>query len=164
MRKGRVYIYYGEGNGKTALSIGKGIKAISEGLSVVMIQFLHYNNIKEISQLKIFEPDFRIFKFEKIRENISTISDKEIIKEIYSEVRNAFKFATKIVETGECDVLILDGITDAIKNQYINQEEFLDIILKKEPYMDIIITGNYINERIKEEGDYIYKLIFEKNK
>ena len=67
MRQGQISIYYGMGKGKTAVAVGRGMRAIGEEQRVVMIQFLDYHNSKEIALLKKLEPDFRIFRFEKDR-------------------------------------------------------------------------------------------------
>ena len=60
MRQGQISIYYGMGKGKTAVAVGRGMRAIGEEQRVVMIQFLDYHNSKEIALLKKLEPDFRI--------------------------------------------------------------------------------------------------------
>lgn len=161
MRKGNIFIYYGEGKGKTTLAIGQGIRAVGEGLSVIMIQFLDYNNTKEGIPLKALEPDFRIFRFEKIRESIDKF-DENTRKDIFMEIQNAFNFTRKIIETGECDVLILDGIIEAVEKEYVSKEALCDILSKKEAYMDIILTGTSVDDLLKEKSDYVYKIIKEK--
>ena len=161
MRKGNIFIYYGEGKGKTTLAIGQGIRAVGEGLSVIMIQFLDYNNTKEGIPLKALEPDFRIFRFEKIRESINEF-DENIKKDIFMEIQNAFNFTRKIIETGECDVLILDGIIEAVEKEYISEEALCDILSKKEAYMNIILTGTSVDDLLKQKSDYVYKINKEK--
>ncbi len=161
MRKGNIFIYYGEGKGKTTLAIGQGIRAVGEGLNVIMIQFLDYNNTKEGIPLKALEPDFRIFRFEKIRESINEF-DENIKKDIFMEIQNAFNFTRKIIETGECDVLILDGIIEAVEKEYISEEALCDILSKKEAYMDIILTGTSVDDLLKQKSDYVYKINKEK--
>ena len=54
-----------------------------------MIQFLDYNNTKEGIPLKALEPDFRIFRFEKIRENINEFDDNTK-KDILMEIKKCF--------------------------------------------------------------------------
>lgn len=103
MRQGQISIYYGMGKGKTAVAVGRGMRAIGEEQRVVMIQFLDYHNSKEIALLKKLEPDFRIFRFEKDRaaEDVQGAENDEALhKEIFNEIRNAFNFAKKIVDTG----------------------------------------------------------------
>lgn len=114
VKTGQIAIYYGAGKGKTSVSLGKGVRALGENLRVVMIQFMDYHNNQEIALLEKLEPDFRIFHFEKNREG--TEMTEEIRKEIASEIRNAFNFTKKILDTGECDMLMLDGILECILN------------------------------------------------
>lgn len=161
MRKGSIFIYYGQGKGKTTLAIGQGIRAVGEDLSVIMIQFLDYNNTKEAIPLKKLEPDFKIFRFEKMRENIVDLSESSK-KELEGELRLAFQFTKKILETGECDLLILDGVTDAIEKKYIDENALCEILDKKQSYMDVIITGTHIFENISQKADYIYNICTEK--
>ena len=49
MRKGKIIVYYGGGKGKTCVAVGRGLRAIGDGLRVVMIQFMDYYNSREMS-------------------------------------------------------------------------------------------------------------------
>ena len=161
VRKGFVYVYYGDGKGKTTLAIGQGIRAVGEGLSVVMIQFLDYNNTKEGLALKKLEPDFRVFRFEKIRPYIDGL-DENGRKELESELKNAFNFSKKILETGECDMLILDGIMNVVAQGFLKAEDIRDILEKKQSYMDVLITGSSGCEEVLQAADYVYHICTEK--
>ena len=144
MREGNVFLYYGEGRGKTTLAIGQGMRAIGEDCSVVMVQFLDYNHNKEYIPLKKLEPEFRAFRFEKQRESYLD-ADKG---ELSNEISLAYNFSRKIIETGECDMLILDGITDAVDTGNNN--------------MDIIVTGSHKYDDIAQCADYVYSINIEK--
>ena len=159
MRKGNVYLYYGEGRGKTTLAIGQGLRAIGEQLSVVMIQFLDYNHNKEYVPLKKLEPEFRAFRFEKQRESYKDADKNELI----NEIKLAYNFSKKIIETGECDMLILDGITDAVDAGFMSTEDIVNLISKRNFGMDIIITGSHKYNNIAECSDYVYSINIEKN-
>ena len=152
MRQGQISIYYGMGKGKTAVAVGRGMRAIGEEQRVVMIQFLDYHNSKEIALLKKLEPDFRIFRFEKDR------------AEIFNEIRNAFNFAKKIVDTGECEMLLLDGILECVEKGYLQESDLHEIIGKRPDFMDIILTGTILPAGIAEEAENIYQLVAEKEK
>ncbi len=161
MRKGHVFVYYGEGKGKTTLAVGQGMRAIGEELRVVMIQYMDYNNTKEIIPLKKLEPDFRIFRFEKIRSTFDE-ADEAMKKEISTEVRNAFNFTKKIMDTGECDMLILDGIFEAVERGYISEAELSDALSKRPSYMDVITTGTNRCGLIADQADFVYRICTEK--
>ncbi len=159
MRKGHVYMYYGMGKGKTTLAIGQGMRAVSEGMSVVMVQFLDYNNNKENLILKRLEPDFRVFRFEKNRDKI----EPEDHGEIKNEVKTSLNFSKKILETGECEMLILDGVLNAIKDGYIEECELIEALERRSGYMDVIITGTDKCLGIVNHADYIFSINIEKS-
>ena len=157
MHNGNIYMYYGEGKGKTTLAIGQGVRAIGEGLSVVMVQFLDYNHNKEYIPLKKLEPDFRAFRFEKNRESLDHADGNEL----KNEVKLALNFSRKIIETGESDMLILDGVTDAVKSGLIDEDELVEM-LKSNAYMQIIITGNAGSKKLADCCDYVYSINIDK--
>ncbi|MBU0762840.1 MAG: cob(I)yrinic acid a,c-diamide adenosyltransferase, partial [Candidatus Altiarchaeota archaeon] len=39
-RRGLVHVYTGDGKGKTSISLGLGLRAVGQGLNVLMVQFL----------------------------------------------------------------------------------------------------------------------------
>lgn len=160
MRNGKIFVYYGEGRGKTTLAIGQGIRAVGEERKVIMVQFLDYNRTKEGIPLKKLEPEFKIFRFEKHRETLDSSEDEK--RGLMTEIALAFNFSKKIIETGECDMLIMDGIAEAIYNGYVDEQEFCSLLDKKQSYMDIIITGNSVSDNITAKADCVYKICTEK--
>lgn len=160
VKTGQIAIYYGAGKGKTSVSLGKGIRALGENLRVVMIQFMDYHNNQEIALLEKLEPDFRIFHFEKDRKG--TEMTEEIRKEIASEIRNAFNFTKKILDTGECDMLMLDGILECVEEGYLSEEEVVEMMEKRPNTMDMILTGTSLLQSIAQKADHIYQIITEK--
>lgn len=165
MRKGKILIYYGSGKGKTCVVVGRGLRAIGDDLRVVMIQFMDYYNSKEVSILKRLEPDFRIFRFEKDRsdEEVSSAEvNVSVRKEISSEIRNAFNFAKKIVDTGECEMLMLDGVLECVEKGYLEEAALEELLEKRPEYMDILMTGTILPSKIAEKAECIYQIVAEK--
>ena len=165
MRQGQVSIYYGKGKGKTAVAVGRGLRAVGEDLRAVMIQFLDYHNSKEIALLKKLEPDFRIFRFEKDRVGVDVHEDaleENLRKELSAEIRNAFNFAKKIVDTGECEMLLLDGVLECVEKGYLQESDLEELIEKRPEFMDVILTGTVLPETIAAKAGSIYQLVAEK--
>lgn len=165
MREGHVAVYYGKGKGKTAITVGRGMRAIGEGLRVVMIQFMDYHNSKEIELLRKMEPDFRIFRFEKDRDGVDVhegVLEDCMKKEIAGEIRNAFNFAKKIADTGECEMLLLDGILECVEKGYLQETDLEELLEKRPAYMDFILTGNFLPEGLEPKVSNIYQLNVEK--
>lgn len=161
MSSGGITLFYGDGKGKTTLAIGQGIRAVGEGLKVIMIQFLDYNNTKETIPLSKLEPDFRIFRFEKMRKTLPNVEDASR-KEIMGELYTAFHFTKKILETGECDMLLLDGISDAIGENFISETELCELLDKRPESMELLLTGSNRYPFLVEKANYVYHITTEK--
>lgn len=165
MKQSQISVYYGAGKGKTAVAVGRGIRAVGEGRRVVMIQFLDYYNSKESTLLKKLEPDFRMFRFEKERDGVDLRDmeiDEALQKEILGEVRNAFNFTKKIVDTGECEMLLLDGILECVEKGYVQESELEELLDRRPVSMDIILTGTILPEGLSEKAESIYQIKTEK--
>lgn len=154
MKKGLVQVYCGEGKGKTTAAIGLGIRAIGSHLKVIMIQFLKNDNTGECITLKQLEPAFKVFHFEKNRGFTWTLNEEEK-SELSIEVQTALKFAKKVMDTGECDILILDEILGAIKAGFVKIEELDKLITEKPEEIELVITGRYLPEELISKVDYI---------
>ncbi|MHC1750051.1 MAG: cob(I)yrinic acid a,c-diamide adenosyltransferase [Cellulosilyticaceae bacterium] len=157
MEKGLVHVYCGEGKGKTTSAIGLGIRAIGNNLKVIMIQFLKNNNTGECKALAALEPQFKVFHFEKERGFTWTLTEEEK-EELKNEIQIAIKFAKKVMDTEECDVLILDEILGAIKAGFLETQDVCTLIEEKSEYVELILTGRYVPDEIQEKADYISRI------
>lgn len=154
MEKGLVEVYYGTGKGKTTAAIGLGIRALGNNYKVIMVQFLKNTDTCECKMLKNLEPQFKVFNFEKRRGFTWELTDDEKL-EVTSETQNALKFASKVMDTGECDVLILDEILNTVGLGFISEEVLCDFIDNKPEEVELILTGRTLSEEIAKRADYI---------
>ena len=154
MENGLVQVYYGKGKGKTTAAIGLGIRAIGNGYKVIMIQFLKHDSTGECHMIKTLEPDFKIFHFEKKRGFTWQLNEEEK-QELRSETSNALKFATKVMDTGQCDILILDEILNSLELGFVSEEEVNALIDSKSDDVELVLTGRTLPESVAKRADYI---------
>lgn len=154
MENGLVQVYYGKGKGKTTAAIGLGIRAIGNDYKVIMIQFLKHDTTGECKVLKNLEPEFKIFHFEKRRGFTWQLSDEEK-SELKSETSNALKFASKVMDTGQCDILILDEILNSLELGFVSEEDVCTLIDSKSDDVELVLTGRTLPENIAKRADYI---------
>lgn len=157
MENGLVQVYCGNGKGKTTAAIGLGIRAVGNDYKVIMIQFLKNDSTGECRTIKSLEPDFKIFHFEKKRGFTWELSDEEK-NELRSETSNALKFASKVMDTGQCDVLILDELLNSLELGFVSEEEVCELIDNKAEDVELILTGRNLPESIAQRADYISKI------
>ncbi len=157
METGLIQIYCGDGRGKTTAAIGQAIRAASQGKTVTIIQFLKGRNDEEISFIKRLEPEIKLFRFEKSNEFYDQLSQTQQSEEVMN-IRNGINFARKVVQTGGCEVLILDELLGLLDNKIITMEDIREITEHKSEDMELIFTGRSINDEIMEIADSVSKV------
>ncbi len=162
MQKGLVQVYCGNGKGKTTAAVGLGIRAIGNHLKVIMIQFLKNDTSGECQILKQMEPNFKVFHFEKSRGFTWELTEEEK-NELRQEIAIALKFAKKVMDTMECDILILDEVLGAVQENFISEETLLELVEMKPDAMELVLTGRICPEVLKPHVDYISCIEAEKH-
>lgn len=158
MEKGKVQIIFGSGLGKTALALGRGVGAVTQGKRVIMIQFLKGMLSHETAEwLKQLEPDMKVFRFEKQSEYFENLSEEQK-KEERINIQNGINFARKVLGTGECDMLILDEFLGILDQSIIGPEEFESLLSLREEGVDLILTGKVCPDEVKHHADVLTRL------
>lgn len=161
MDKGSVHIYCGAGKGKTTVALGQGIRAASQGKSVVIIQFLKEKNMDEIGFVRRLEPEVKLFRFEKSSESFENLTDEEKQEE-KQNLQNGLNFAKKVLVTEECDVLILDEVLGLIEYGIVAVEDIRALIRAKSETAELILTGIYSGEELWEDADDVTEMVTRK--
>ena len=146
MADGLVYIYAGDGRGKSPAAIGRAVQAAVAGKNVVIIQFLKGKGLKDSDFLRRMEPEIKLFRFEKSDENFEQLPEDRKQEEI-GNIRNGMNFARKVLVTGGCDLLILDEVLGLIEKGIITVEDLKNLLDCRED-TSVILTGIKINEEI----------------
>ena len=160
---GSIQVYYGNGRGKTTAALGLGIRAAGVGKQVIMVQFLKKKHSDTLDFLKKLEPELQIFRFEKAECGYSDLSPKEKQEQMLN-IKNALGYSRKVLDTGQCDLLILDEIFGLVDYNIITIEELMDLIAVKKDSMDLILTGRNLPDEVREIADCVYSIQREKEK
>lgn len=139
-RKKIVQVYYGLGKGKTTAAVGQCIRAASLGCEVIVIQFLKGRDVEEFSYLKKLEPEIKLFRFEKEKEYFDELPE-ELQNEEKRNILNGVNFARKVIETGECDMLVLDEVLGLVDYGIITVEDIIHLIELRDDYYKLVMTG-----------------------
>lgn len=157
MSKKVVQVYYGQGKGKTTAAVGQCIRAASLGQEVIIIQFLKGKDAEEFCFLNKLEPDIKLFRFEKAHEFYCDLSEEEKMEE-NKNILNGFNFARKVIDTGECDVLVLDEVLGLVDYGIITLEDIIKLIELKDDYSKLVLTGQNMPDELVAYVDLISKI------
>lgn len=157
MKKGKIEIICGNGSGKTALALGRGVQALTSQKDVIIIQFLKGNQKQEdLDVIKRLEPQMKLFRFEKSDCYFEHLSEEEKQEELFN-IRNGLGYAKKVLCTGECELLILDEVLGLLDLSIISEEE-LETILACRDEADVILTGKTLPGQIGRIADQIDRI------
>ncbi|MCK4320342.1 cob(I)yrinic acid a,c-diamide adenosyltransferase [Candidatus Bathyarchaeota archaeon] len=155
LEKGLTQIYTGNGKGKTSAALGLALRAIGWGFKVHMIQFIKggdfkYGELHIIKQL----PDFKTRAFGRGR----YITEDPPLEEDVKRAEKALKFARKIVNSGEYDIVILDEINVALHLKLIKTDKVVELIKQKPKHVELILTGRYAPSEVIEVADLVTEM------
>lgn len=157
-----IQLIYGEGKGKSAAALGKSIRAVSEGLKVVFISFLKGKNMDEFSCIEKLEPEMKVFCFEKEEDVFENLSEDKKEEE-KQNMLNGFHFANKVVETGDCDLLVLDEVIGLIDIGILTIQDIYRLIEKCGKEVSLIMTGRYVSKELLQHIDIVSEIRLIKN-
>lgn len=156
MAKGLIYIYAGDGRGKSPAAIGRAVQAAVCGKHVVIIQFLKGKAQEDTNFWRRMEPEIKLFRFEKSDENFEELSEERKADEVCN-IRNGMNFARKVLATGECDLLILDEVLGLVEKKIMSVED-IKTLLECRGDTDIILTGIKLGDEICVLADEVSKI------
>ena len=156
MEKGSVYIYSGDGRGKSPAALGRAVQTAVAGGRVVLIQFLKGKGLRDSEFLRRLEPEIKLFRFEKSDENYEELSEERKQEEI-DNIKNGIGFAKKVLTTGECDLLILDEVLGLVEKKILRAED-LKNLLDGRGETDVILTGINLSDEVCVLADEVSKI------
>ncbi|MCR5202150.1 MAG: cob(I)yrinic acid a,c-diamide adenosyltransferase [Lachnospiraceae bacterium] len=162
MVKGIKQVFYGQGKGKTSAAVGQCIRSAGQGQSVIIIQFLKGSDAEELQYLSQFEPDIKLFRFEREYDVYDDLPASKK-KEERENILNGINYVKKVINSGECDVLVLDEIFGLVEHGIFSTEELIELLKMDGDYKRLILTGCVMPEEIRDYVDIISKIELEKD-
>jgi cob(I)alamin adenosyltransferase len=157
LKKGLIIVFTGNGKGKTTAAMGQALRAVGQGLKVLMLQFIKgtwdYGELKSIKRL---DPDFKIKPLGKgfIRSK-SKLNDKEALENI----NQSWEQARKEIFSEKYDMVILDEINYVIDFGLLPVEEMLTLLTDKPEGQHIVLTGRNAHKSVVEKADLVTEMV-----
>jgi cob(I)alamin adenosyltransferase len=154
LKKGLIHVYTGNGKGKTTAAIGLGVRAVGDGLTVLMIQFMkgrRYSELDTLQQIK----HFTVVQFGR-DEFVSKEKPEQIDIDL---ARKGLAYAHEVIQKGDIDVVILDEINVAVDFQLISLKDVLELIKKKPVTMELVLTGRCASPEVIKHADLVSEIL-----
>lgn len=156
-RKGLIIVYTGPGKGKTTAALGAALRAVGQGLKVLMVQFIkgswHYGELDAAEMLG--RDRFSILPmgrgFVKIGAEKPDPEDVRLVEE-------AWRFASEKIAGGDHDLVILDEINYAISYGMLDPAKVVESLRKKPEMVHVILTGRNAHPTIVDIADTVTEM------
>lgn len=150
MNNGLVYLWTGNGAGKTTSALGVALRAVGHGKKVIVIQFL--KGQKNIGEYKIMEklaPFYEIYQFG----GEEFVDPKNLKPEDYEKAQKGLEFAKECLKKKPF-LLILDELNLIAAGNLISKEKILGLLNGAPKETTIYITGRYAPQWLVDRADF----------
>lgn len=139
MRQGLIQVYTGEGKGKSTAAIGLLVRALGQGLRVLLVRFL--KPVEPPSGEIVFLQ--KVAAIEILTSGLGIIDGRADREAVARSVRETFAAAQRRVAAGDLDLVVLDEINNAMHRGYLPLVEVLDWLEARPPGVEVVLTGRH---------------------
>lgn len=160
MEKGYTQVYTGNGKGKTTCMLGLTLRASGAGKKIYIGQFMKDDEYSEIKAIRQFLPNVTVEQYGtgKGFAKKGKLKDYDI-----SCGNNGYERAMEILKQNEYDIYIFDEINVAVYMEILNENQILNLIDSKPEQAELILTGRYALESVKEKVDLVTEMMERKH-
>ena len=156
VRRGLIIVNTGPGKGKTTAAMGTALRAVGQGMRVLMLQFLkgswHYG---ELDAVQAFGDKFVMKQlgrgFVKVGAEKPDPEDVRMVEEAWAEGEQA-------IQSGAWDLVILDEINYAISYGMLDPAKVVESLKKKPELVHVILTGRNAHPTIVDLADTVTEM------
>lgn len=152
LEKGLIQVYTGDGKGKTTAALGLALRALGQGLKVIMIQFLKGDSrTGELAMARRLFPDLEIKPMGKK----GFIGPEGPRPEDLSLAEAALEEARRVLDKRLCNLLILDEINVAVSMDLVPEDAVLDLMNTKPNDVELVLTGREAPSSFIQRADLV---------
>jgi cob(I)alamin adenosyltransferase len=156
IRKGLIIVNTGPGKGKTTAAMGTALRAVGQGLKVLMLQFLkgswHYG---ELDAVQAFGDRFVM---KQMGRGFVKVGGAETDPEDIRMVEQAWAEAEQAILSGEWDLVVLDEINYAISYGMLDPNKVAAALKKRPEMVHVILTGRNAHPTIVDLADTVTEM------
>jgi len=155
-------IYYGKAKGKTCVCIGEALRAAMKDKKVLFASFINDDVLSKKSTFEAFSNVTEI----KVSVDITVSGKKSAESKALAQktVSEFFDNAIRMSLTFKYEVLILDGVFDALDGGYLIQSEVYEFLSNAPDNIEIICTGVSVDKKFLELSSFAINLVDEKKR
>jgi cob(I)alamin adenosyltransferase len=150
---GLVIVNTGNGKGKSTAALGLAMRAVGNGMKVVMVQF-----IKGAWKVGEYESARKLgFEIRPMGEGFTWVTkDRERDVQVAKE---AWEWAKERIQGGHYDMVILDEINYALDYGYVDLADVLETLRTRPKETHVVLTGRKAKPEVIELADLATEMV-----
>lgn len=149
--RGTIYLYTGNGGGKTTNALGLALRCLGHGYQVVIIQFLKW--WKKTGEYKFKLPNYEIYQFGRKGwvglDNLGE-EDKQLCRRALEKAKE------KVIEKPR--LLVLDEINLALDCKLLSVEEIIQFLKTIPKVTSVVLTGRNAPKQLIDFADFVNEI------
>jgi len=153
-RQGLLVIITGNGKGKSTSALGMALRGCGHGLKTTIVQFMkgdlysgEWDGVKRLAPLVTLYHTGKGFC--GIEGNPFPHSEHR------KNAQDALKLVTDILQSDDCDTLILDEVNNALHLNLVDLDQVKEILLLRPKHMHMVLTGRDAHPDLIELADTV---------
>src|SRR5512146_2483990 len=156
VRRGLIIVHTGPGKGKTTAAMGTALRAVGQGMRVLMLQFLkgswHYG---ELDAVQAFGDRFVM---KQMGRGFVKVGGADTDPEDVRMVEEAWREAEEAIASGQWDLVVLDEINYAISYGMLDAAKVVAALRRRPEMVHVILTGRNAHASIVELADTVTEM------
>jgi cob(I)alamin adenosyltransferase len=154
--EGYVIVLTGNGKGKTTSALGMAVRAVGQGLRVIMLQFLKGSwKYGELSTAERLAPDLTI---RPLGEGFVHVNPDNPDPKDVECARRAWDVCKEALFSGDYGMVILDEVNVAISYGLLSVDEVVAALHQRPPGLHVVLTGRDAHPKILEIADLVTEM------
>lgn len=157
--RGLILVNTGDGKGKTTAALGLALRAVGDGLRVLILQFIKsgggYGELKGIARLGEsieIRPMGNGFVYHRQEQSVEAMAAHK------KAAAEAWAMLEREVQSDVWDIIIMDEINYAMKFGLVSEEKVLSMLKAKPERLHVVLTGRDAPESIIAIADTVTEM------
>lgn len=154
MKQAIIQIYTGDGKGKTTAATGLMVRALGQGMRVLLVRFLKPIDPPS-GELKILQQQPN---FELLAAGLGGVYDRNTAVDFAQDSAETFRVANEKIMTGDYDLVVLDEFNNVLHKNYLPLQDALDLLRNRPEKTELVLTGRNAPPEILELAQLVTRV------
>ena len=148
MAKGRLYVFTGNGKGKTTAALGVAIRAVGAGKRVFIAQFAKKGHYSEIEALNRLSDSITVEQF-----GTGRFVGKKPRSVDFEVAAKGLERVKQVMAGEDYQMVVMDEAAVVTNLGLLAVDDLIEVTINRPEHMDLVITGRYAPQQIIEKAD-----------